>query len=303
MYLAGNIIFVCLSSLAVALEDPRNAQVRSYDFQNDGTGPYKFSFETSDGTKREEEGSLVHPNTDHAAVVVRGSFSYFGPDGVEYKVKYTADENGFHPEGDHFKVPPFVPWIHHHHHDDEQPIVTGERILDAYQTPQPEKQVYPNQVQSVTPTAYSYSPPLQSTTFPPLPVKQTNSFPSSAFDNTRPSNPPFAASSTYSYPPLGAQTTYGSTLPDNTYLTTPKPLFQESPSSPSAYLPSTPSPKPVAFVPENIEKGRELARNNEEIKSVFENAQNNIYLPSSTPKSVEITLHSVNPLGTEVNHL
>lgn len=45
---------------------------------------------------------------------VNGSFSYLGPDGVFYEVRYTADDQGFHPEGDHIKVPPFVPWIHRH---------------------------------------------------------------------------------------------------------------------------------------------------------------------------------------------
>lgn len=45
---------------------------------------------------------------------VNGSYSYMGPDGVFYKVRYTADDQGFHPEGDHIKVPPFVPWIHRH---------------------------------------------------------------------------------------------------------------------------------------------------------------------------------------------
>lgn len=40
---------------------------------------------------------------------VSGSFSYTGPDGVQYSVRYTADENGFHPEGDHLPTPPPIP--------------------------------------------------------------------------------------------------------------------------------------------------------------------------------------------------
>lgn len=40
---------------------------------------------------------------------VSGSFSYTGPDGVQYSVRYTADENGFHPEGAHLPTPPPIP--------------------------------------------------------------------------------------------------------------------------------------------------------------------------------------------------
>lgn len=34
-------------------------------------------------------------------LVISGLFSYFGPDGVEYKVEYTADQSGFLPQGKH----------------------------------------------------------------------------------------------------------------------------------------------------------------------------------------------------------
>lgn len=34
-------------------------------------------------------------------MTITGFYSYFGPDGVEYKVEYTADANGFNAKGDH----------------------------------------------------------------------------------------------------------------------------------------------------------------------------------------------------------
>lgn len=73
-----------------------------------------YSFETSDGTSRQEFGHVLLPGTEDEHMKVNGSFSYLGPDGIFYEVRYTADDQGFHPEGDHIKVPPFVPWIHRH---------------------------------------------------------------------------------------------------------------------------------------------------------------------------------------------
>lgn len=43
------------------------------------------------------------------AEVVSGSYSYTGPDGVQYTITYTADEGGFHAEGAHLPTPPPIP--------------------------------------------------------------------------------------------------------------------------------------------------------------------------------------------------
>lgn len=38
-----------------------------------------------------------------------GSYSYTGPDGVQYTITYTADADGFHPQGAHIPTPPPIP--------------------------------------------------------------------------------------------------------------------------------------------------------------------------------------------------
>lgn len=43
------------------------------------------------------------------ALVVTGSYSYIGPDGVTYKVDYVADKVGFKPHGDHIQEVSTVP--------------------------------------------------------------------------------------------------------------------------------------------------------------------------------------------------
>ncbi|ERL87324.1 endocuticle structural glycoprotein SgAbd-4 [Dendroctonus ponderosae] len=77
-------------------------------------GGFSYSFETGNGIKVEESGSVkANPqarslgnDTDSDVVVLKGSFSYTAPDGQLISVKYVADENGFQPEGDHLPTPP-----------------------------------------------------------------------------------------------------------------------------------------------------------------------------------------------------
>lgn len=56
------------------------------------------SFETSDGTSRQETGTLKQFSEDHKAIQVQGQYKYTAPDGLIYTVTYTADEHGFQPQ-------------------------------------------------------------------------------------------------------------------------------------------------------------------------------------------------------------
>ncbi|XP_017785786.1 PREDICTED: endocuticle structural glycoprotein ABD-5-like [Nicrophorus vespilloides] len=62
-------------------------------------GSYKYNFESEDGTKVSQSGSLKTVN-DKEVQVAEGSFTYQGDDGKEVKVQYVADENGYRPIGD-----------------------------------------------------------------------------------------------------------------------------------------------------------------------------------------------------------
>ncbi|XP_025829042.1 flexible cuticle protein 12-like isoform X2 [Agrilus planipennis] len=98
-------IFPCAAQL-----DESKAEILKQDFESDGTGIYNFYYQTSNGIERNEEATYTNANGRGDHYVLTGFFSYRGPDGVDYKVKYTADKDGFHPEGDHFTVPPYTPW-------------------------------------------------------------------------------------------------------------------------------------------------------------------------------------------------
>nr|XP_014099761.1 uncharacterized protein LOC106624542 [Bactrocera oleae] len=60
-------------------------------------GTYKYSYETENGIQAEERGMPVKLGTEEQKEVVEGSYSYVTADGLRVIVKYTADENGFHP--------------------------------------------------------------------------------------------------------------------------------------------------------------------------------------------------------------
>ncbi|XP_055540683.1 endocuticle structural glycoprotein SgAbd-8-like [Wyeomyia smithii] len=83
------------------------------DIQPDGS--YKYSYETGNGIRAQDEGTLKTVQVQKAdgsgteqaqALVQTGSFSYPAPDGTNIELSYTADENGFHPQGAHLPVAP-----------------------------------------------------------------------------------------------------------------------------------------------------------------------------------------------------
>lgn len=59
-----------------------------------------YSFETSDGTSRQEEAELKDIGTDTKALSVKGTVSWVAADGQTYTLNYIADENGYQPQGD-----------------------------------------------------------------------------------------------------------------------------------------------------------------------------------------------------------
>ncbi|KAL3283229.1 hypothetical protein HHI36_006377 [Cryptolaemus montrouzieri] len=93
-----------------SLDKIDSAKILNYDFKKNVNGPYNYRFSTSDGFTREETAELLHEGTEFESIFLRGSYQYQGADGKVYTIKYRADDNGFHPEGDHIEVPPFVPW-------------------------------------------------------------------------------------------------------------------------------------------------------------------------------------------------
>lgn len=57
---------------------------------NIGVGGYHFSYEQSDGQKRDETAELRNEGTDDEELAVTGSFSFISPDGHTYRYKQNS---------------------------------------------------------------------------------------------------------------------------------------------------------------------------------------------------------------------
>lgn len=64
-------------------------------------GSYNYEYELSNGVNAQESGIGGQSAT--------GSFKYTAPDGTPIEIKYTADANGFQPQGDSLPTPPPTP--------------------------------------------------------------------------------------------------------------------------------------------------------------------------------------------------
>lgn len=69
------------------------------------------SYKTGNGIQAEESGYIkkTGEKEDDNTIVMHGSVSYTGPDGVPVKLTYIADEHGFQPQGAHLPTPPPIP--------------------------------------------------------------------------------------------------------------------------------------------------------------------------------------------------
>ncbi|XP_063220023.1 endocuticle structural glycoprotein SgAbd-8-like [Bacillus rossius redtenbacheri] len=82
-------------------------------YENEGVnfdGSYKWRYETANDIQAEETGFVKNlGQPEQEAQVAQGSYSYTDPDGARVSLTYTADENGYRPEGTHLPVPPPIP--------------------------------------------------------------------------------------------------------------------------------------------------------------------------------------------------
>ncbi|XP_015517798.1 endocuticle structural glycoprotein SgAbd-1-like [Neodiprion pinetum] len=101
-----------LALTACALARPADEPIAIVAQTQDGPNPdgsYKWSYESANGIKAEEEGSVVNAGAENESTAVQGGYSYTGEDGVVISLTYKAGEEGFQPEGAHIPTAPPIP--------------------------------------------------------------------------------------------------------------------------------------------------------------------------------------------------
>ncbi|XP_062547383.1 endocuticle structural glycoprotein ABD-4-like [Armigeres subalbatus] len=109
-------VLLITTCLALAVAAPQRteaeAEIVSQDSNIDPDGSYQYSYETANGIRGQEQGTLKRANSPDTSdvIVAQGSITYTAPDGQVISLSYAADdENGFQPQGDHLPTPPPIP--------------------------------------------------------------------------------------------------------------------------------------------------------------------------------------------------
>ncbi|CAK1556419.1 unnamed protein product [Leptosia nina] len=77
----------------------------SFESSPDNSG-FQYSFETGNGIVSQADGIVKNPNTDNAALEVKGTVRYTAPDGTPVELTYVANEAGYQPAGSHVPKAP-----------------------------------------------------------------------------------------------------------------------------------------------------------------------------------------------------
>ncbi|CAH0558116.1 unnamed protein product [Brassicogethes aeneus] len=108
------LLSVVACSLAAVLPDGENVHVNvpivSVENVVEPDGAFHFNYESADGTKVHEEGTIKAGSKPEEVVEsVQGGYEFMSPEGKKILVQYIADENGFQPQSDILPVAPPIP--------------------------------------------------------------------------------------------------------------------------------------------------------------------------------------------------
>lgn len=95
------------TSTTPAIETPV-AQILQQNSEVNPDGSFHNVWQSDNGIQVQEQGTVKQVD-DKTIMTVVGEVAYVDKDGIQYHLKYVADENGFHAEGAHLPTPPPLP--------------------------------------------------------------------------------------------------------------------------------------------------------------------------------------------------
>ncbi|KAF0286880.1 Pupal cuticle protein [Amphibalanus amphitrite] len=106
------LVTACLLAGAAAFPQQRtsdrDAEILRQSFEMGDGGRFRYDFETSNGIVVEAAGENRQIG-DAEGMVMRGSYSYTSPEGIDVTIEWLADETGFHAVGDQVpEMPEYV---------------------------------------------------------------------------------------------------------------------------------------------------------------------------------------------------
>ncbi|CAH0558101.1 unnamed protein product [Brassicogethes aeneus] len=95
------VLFVCMGTVL-----SQNVKIiRQEGSIDEKTAQHSYLYETENGIYEDQQG---FPKDSHN-LAVQGQQQFTAPDGQVIRLSYTADENGYRPQGDHLPTPPPIP--------------------------------------------------------------------------------------------------------------------------------------------------------------------------------------------------
>lgn len=80
-------------------EHVEQIQIISSEFRTNPDGAYSFSYESADGSFRQEKAVILNPGEKDEKISIIGSYRYTDDAGQLVEVNYTSDDKGFQPTG------------------------------------------------------------------------------------------------------------------------------------------------------------------------------------------------------------
>lgn len=94
-----------LFALTEAAPQSEHVPIVRQDNEVNPDGTHSYLYETGNGIYEDQQGYPKGPEGQ----AVQGQFQYQSPEGQVIRLVYTADENGYRPQGDHLPTPPPIP--------------------------------------------------------------------------------------------------------------------------------------------------------------------------------------------------